>query len=161
MRKACLVLAIAALVLAGCGSGEESADDTPAPGANTTTAGRGSSGGGGGGGDHAGHGGQGGTETCDPTGTTVAIVASDIAFNTVCIAAPANQQWTLSYDNKDTLTHNIVFLESHTATDVMFRADGFPGPATKTFTVAAQKPGTYAFHCEFHPDRMMGTFVVK
>ena len=67
----------------------------------------------------------------------------------------------MSYENKDTIGHNIVFLESHTSTQVMFRADIFPGPATKTFTAGPFRPGTYAFHCEVHPNQMSGAFVVS
>ena len=150
MRKAWIALAIGALVLAGCG-GDSAEDDTPAPGAQgggTTT----------GGGEHM-HGG--GTASCSPSGTTVTITASGTKFNTDCIAAPADRQFTLNYENKDNATHNIVFLESHTATQVMFRADIFQGPATKTFSVGPFKAGTYAFHCEVHPSVMQGTFVVK
>lgn len=41
--------------------------------------------------------------------------------------------------------HNIVLLESHTATDVLFRAELVPGPKTTTFNVGALKAGTFAF----------------
>lgn len=145
MRKAWTAMATGALLLAACGS--SSSDNTPAPGASATTMG----------GDHA----MGENASCSPSGTTVSVVASGTKFNSDCIAAPANQQFTLTYENKDPLGHNIVFLESHTATQVMFRADLFQGPATKTFTVGPFKAGTYAFHCEVHPNVMMGTFVVK
>lgn len=146
MRKACTAMAIGALVLAACGGDSgENADDTPAPGASATTM------------NHA----AGANASCTPSGTAVSVVASGTKFNTDCIAAPANQQLTLSYENKDPIGHNIVFLESHTATQVMFRADIFQGPATKTFSVGPLKAGTYAFHCEVHPSVMMGTLVVK
>ncbi len=150
MRKAWIALAISALVLVGCGGDDAAEDDTPAPGAQGGTTM---------GGDHAGHGG--GTASCDPSGTTLTITASGTKFNTDCLAAPADRQFTLSYENKDSLGHNLVFLESHTATEVMFRADIFAGPATKTFSTGPFKAGTYAFHCEVHPNVMMGTFVVK
>lgn len=147
MQKAWTALAIGALFLAACGSDSgNNADDTPAPGASVTTMGHAM------GGENA---------SCTPSGTAVSVVASGTKFNSDCIAAPANQQFTLTYENKDPLGHNIVFLESHTATQVMFRADIFQGPATKTFTVGPFKAGTYAFHCEVHPNVMTGTFVVK
>jgi plastocyanin len=151
MRKAWIALAISALVLAGCGGDDAAEDDTPAPGAQGGTTM---------GGDHAGHGG-GGNASCNPSGTTLSVVASGTKFNSDCFAAPADRQFTLNFENKDNATHNLVFLESHTATQVMFRADVFQGPATKTFTVGPFKAGTYAFHCEVHPSIMQGTFVVK
>ncbi len=150
MRKSYVMLFVGGLVLAACG-GDTATDDTPAPGAQggsaTTAMGQ----------DHDG----GGNASCSPSGDTVSIVASGTKFNTDCIATPADRQFTLNYESKDTVGHNIVFLESHTATQVMFRADIFQGPATKTFTVGPFKAGAYAFHCEVHPNVMMGTFVVK
>lgn len=111
------------------------------------------------GGEHSEHGGT--TGTCSPVGTTVSVIASGTKFNTECLAAAANQPFTVSYDNRDNIAHNIVILESHTATEVLFRAEIFPGPKTSTFNVPALKAGTFAFHCEVHPSQMRGTFVVK
>lgn len=115
--------------------------------------------------DHSGQAGQSGQAAnagCTPSGTTVAVVAENTKFTTDCLAAPADQSFTINYDNKDAgITHNLVIVESHRATDVMFRAEGFKGAATMTFTAGPFKPGTYAYHCEFHPNVMKGTFVVK
>lgn len=155
MRKSFAVVAASALLLGACGGGDsESATEAGARGETTavpsTTGGDG----------HAGHAESAPTD-CSPSGTTVAVVASDTKFDTDCLAAPANQAFTLSYDNRDTIAHNIVFLESHDATDVMFRADIFTGPKKSTFEVPAMSSGTYAFHCEVHPSVMTGTLVVK
>lgn len=160
MRRSIAIAAVAAVILAACGGSEE---DSATPGsvagqsAPTTQAM-----GGGAGGEHAEHGGTPPADaSCSPSGTTVSIVASGTKFDKTCLAAPAGQPFTLSYENKDSMAHNIVFLESHTATDVLFRADIFPGPQTMTFNVGALRAGTYAFHCEVHPGAMTGTFVVK
>lgn len=101
------------------------------------------------------------TSTCSPSGNTVTIVAQGTKFNTDCLAAPANQPITLSFENKDTVAHNIAILESHSASEVMFRADIFAGPKTSSFSVGPFKPGNYAFHCEVHPQLMSGSFTVK
>jgi plastocyanin len=153
MRKAWIIVLVAALGLVGCGDdGDETAvEDIPAPGAQTTQPGVVS---------HD-HGPGAAPQGCPEASATISIVASNTKFNTDCLAGVANQPLTLTYENKDQIGHNIVFLESHTATEVMFRADIFAGPRTQTFTVAPQRPGTYAFHCEVHPGVMMGTFVVK
>ena len=98
---------------------------------------------------------------CEPSGTSLSIVASGTKFDKDCLAAPANQAVTISYENKDTIGHNLVLLKSHTSTDVLARADVFTGPRTVTLNVPGQPAGTYAFHCEVHPRVMMGTFVVK
>ncbi len=110
-------------------------------------------------GDHAGD--HGGAATCEPSGTSLSIVASGTKFDKDCLAAPANQAVTISFENKDTINHSLVILKSHTAMEPIARADVFTGPKTITLTVPGQPPGTYAFHCEVHPSVMMGTFVVK
>jgi plastocyanin len=102
-----------------------------------------------------------GEAKCEPSGTSLSIVASGTKFEKDCLAAPANQAVTISMENKDTIGHNLAVVKSHTATDVIARADIFTGPRTVTLNVPAQPAGTYAFHCEVHPNVMMGTFVVK
>lgn len=150
-RKAWTVALVAMLALVGCGGDSEEAEDIPAPGAGATTMP----------GGHT-HGGGAADTSCTPSGTTVSVVASGTKFQSECLAAPADQAFTVSFDNKDSgLTHNIVFLESHTATSVMFRADPFTGPGVRTFNAGPFRPGTYAFHCEIHPNAMSGAFVVK
>lgn len=151
-------MALAGLVLAGCGGGggEDqvvSAPTTRAGGTNTTAAAGGAD-------EHADHMGN-PTADCSPAGTTLTITVSATKFDRNCLAAPANQAFTINYDNKDQLGHNIAILESHMATDVLYRAEIFRGPRVAALNVGALKPGTYAFHCEVHPQLMSGTFVVK
>jgi plastocyanin len=159
MHKAWIPVLVVALALVGCGEGEEEADDTPAPGPNTTAAstGGGAAGGGGGAGGHD----HGSPDCTGAASTSLKIVASNTTFDTNCLVGTANQPLTLSYENKDSANHGIVFLESHTSTDPFFRVDVFSGPRTQTVTIPAQRPGTYAFHCQVHPTAMSGTFVVK
>ena len=150
-----MIGAVAGLLLAACGGdGESSAPTTSAPAQGATPAG--GTGGHGGEQGHADH-----AATCSPTGPNVSIVASNTRFDKDCLAAPAGQPFTLTYENKDSIAHNIVLLESHSATDVFFRADIFSGPKTTTHNVGALKVGTFAFHCEVHPAQMKGTLVVK
>ena len=154
MRKTWVVgFAAALLVLAGCG-GDSGTDDTPAPGAegSGTTMAAGHT-----------HGGGAANTNCSATGNSITVVASNVAFASDCIAATANQAYTVSFENKDTVTHNIVFLESHNpGAAVFFRADLVAGTSTKTFSAGPfTKAGVFAFHCEIHPDRMSGAFVVK
>lgn len=159
MRRSFAVVALWTLLLPACGDGDSnSAKDRGSSDKNAPTPGT----------EHDDeHGDEHGADgapadaDCSPTGTKVAIVAENTKFDKSCLAVPANQPFTLSYDNKDAIAHNIVFLESHDATDVMFRADIFTGPKTSTFNVDALSAGTYAFHCEVHPLVMAGTLVVK
>ena len=150
MKRLVALAAISALFLVGCGSDTDDSD--PLAGGPV-----------GGSDPHAGHTDHAGnaTSTCSPSGTTLTITASGTKFDKDCLAAPASQAFTISYDNKDNLPHNIAILESHSASEVLYRADIFQGPQVQTLRVAALKPGTYAFHCEVHPSQMSGTFIVK
>ena len=155
MRRSVVAAAAAwVLVSAACGgAADDGASPTAGEEATTTAPAHG----------HEGHDDHSGEEaaSCSPGGTTVSVVASGTRFDTDCLAAPAEKPFTLSYDNRDSLAHNIVILENHSATDVFFRADLFAGPKVSTFQVPALKAGTFAFHCEVHPTQMQGTFVVK
>jgi plastocyanin len=155
MRKAWIVVLVGALALAGCGgNGDESAqDDTPAPGAAASTVASSPA-------SHD-HGAGAGEQGCPAASTSLKIVASNTKFDTDCLAGTADQPLTLSYENKDPITHGFVLLESHSSAEPIFRVDVFTGPKTQSFTIPAQKPGTYAFHCQVHPTQMSGTFVVK
>ncbi len=107
------------------------------------------------------HGPGAGEQGCPAASVTLTIVASSTKFNTDCLAGAADQSLTLSYENKDQISHGLVLLESHNSSDPFFRVDVFAGPKTQTITIPAQKPGTYAFHCQVHPSAMSGTLIVK
>lgn len=147
MKRLVALAAVSALFLVACGGG--GTDDTdplaggPA-GGNDPMA------------DHAGN----ATADCSPSGTTLTLTASDTKFNTDCLAAPASQAFTINFDNKDQVTHNIQILESHSASEALFDAGLIPA-GQKTLDVPALKAGTIAFHCKIHPSQMSGTFVVK
>jgi len=99
--------------------------------------------------------------SCVPSGTALAVAASGTAFDRVCLAAPAGQPFTIAFDNKDSLAHNVAILESHSSTKDLFRGDVFQGPKATTYSVPALKAGSYVFHCEVHPAAMNGTFIVS
>ena len=152
MNRAWLVPLAVVMAAASCGDDEESSreatEDTAAPAGQDQH------------GDHGGGHGS-GQATCEPQGTSLALTAQNITLNTDCLAAPANQAVTIRYESKDSVTHNLAILESHTSPEPLFRGDLFQAPKTTTSSVPALRPGTYAFHCEVHPSQMQGTFVVK
>ena len=151
MRRLVALAAVSVLFLVGCGGGSDDEGDPLAGGPV------------GGGLEHGGHADHAGkpTATCEPSGTTLTITASANKFDKNCLAAPANQAFTINYENKDSRPHNIVILESHSATEAMFKADLFQGPASKTFNVPPLRPGTFAFHSDSNPAELSGTFIVK
>lgn len=151
MKRLVALAAVLALSLAGCGGDSDDDADPLAGGTGTTMAGMGDM--------HTDHAGN-ATSHCEPSGTTLTITASGTKFNTDCLAAPANQAFTVNYDNKDQIAHNLTILESHSASEALFDA-GLVQPGAKTLNVPALKAGTFAFHCKIHPGQMSGTFIVK
>ena len=149
MRRLAAVAAVLALSLAACGGGSD--DDTdPLAGGSASN-------------DHAGHADHMGnpTATCEPSGTTLSLTAQGTKFNTNCLAAPADRPFTVNFDNKDQTVHNLMILESHSASEALFDGEIITGPGIKTLNVPALRAGTFAFHCKIHPGQMSGTFIVK
>jgi len=98
--------------------------------------------------------------TCRPSGSSVSISAENSRFSTDCLAAPANEPITISFDNKDDgVPHNVDILSS--SAQSMFKGQIITGSRDVTYHVGALKPGTYEFRCDVHPDSMQGTFIVK
>jgi len=148
MRRLVALVGMSALLLVGCGG--ESDDSDPLAGGPGTTADAHA---------HADHAGN-PTAHCEPSGTTLTLVAQGTKFNVNCLAAPANQAFTINFENKDSTAHNIQILESHSASQALFDAEIIT-TGTKTLNVQALRAGTFAFHCKIHPGQMSGTFIVK
>lgn len=86
-----------------------------------------------------------------PPSSTAAITVRDFAYGTpVVVAAGAR----VSVTNMDSAEHTVTS-DDGSAFDVDVKGGG----GTATFTAPSQ-PGTYAFHCTFHPG-MHGTLTVK
>lgn len=142
---------LAALVLlAACAGGTNSGAPNPPTGAAPVAATQAGGGGGGSGG------------ACAPSGTTVTVSAKSLAFDASCLAAPAGQAFTISFDNKDSgVPHNVAIFTNSSATKALFTGAVITGPKTVTYHVPALQAGTYYFRCNVHPTTMHGTFVVK
>lgn len=99
--------------------------------------------------------------TCKPSGTSLQISAHDIKFDKNCLAAPAGQAFTITFDNQDAgVPHDVAIYTNSSATTTLFKGAIVTGPATTTYHVPALKAGTYYFRCDIHPTQMFGTFVV-
>lgn len=94
----------------------------------------------------------------------VTVVAQGVAFVTNCIQVPADQPFTIHFDNRDPATvgqHNIaIFQSAADLTAALFRGDLVTGPATMDYRVDALKTGEYFFHCDVHPT-MTGKVIAK
>lgn len=149
MKRMCaLALALASIfVLAACGSSDNGSKPAAA-GPSTTSGGE--------------HGHQAVGESCEPAGTSLEIVAKNVKFDKKCLAAPAEQAFTLTLDNKDNgIPHNVAIFRNADMSDRLFTGKTFPGDEKMTYEVKALPPGEYHFHCDAHPDLMEGIFVVR
>jgi plastocyanin len=132
--KMTVVLAMAAaLMVASCGGGSGNNDD-PTIGAAGST--------------------------CTPTGTLVSISADNLKYDKACLAVTANQDFTIDFDNKEGLPHDVVILKDDNSSDSLFSGSVVTGPKKVAYQVKAMAPGTYRFHCSVHPTQMRGTFIV-
>ncbi len=151
MRRLFVVAVVAALLLAGCG---DDGDTETSGGTATTAAGQHD--------DGHDHGAAGGEPTCEPSGTSLRITAKDTKFDTNCLAAPAGQLFTVTFENTDSIPHSLAVLKTHTSSEKLFEGvDVFTGPRTVTVEGPALEAGNYAFHCTVHPTVMQGSFIVK
>jgi plastocyanin len=100
------------------------------------------------------------TASCSPNGTALSITAFDNKFDKDCLAAPANQAFTIDFSNLDRgIPHNLAIYQDETASKTFFKGDLVDGPGKATYTVPGLSEGTLFFRCDPHPE-MNGTFVV-
>lgn len=100
---------------------------------------------------------------CEPKGTELHITAEDIAFDTHCLAAPADTPFSIVFEDRDgpEAPHNVSIAADEGWTDVLFTGEIIEGPRTVTYQVPALPAGTHRFRCDVHPiPAMSGTFVV-
>jgi plastocyanin len=136
-RLAILATVAALVLLTACGQG----DDPPASATAAPT--------------------EGTPITCRPAGDEIAVVAEGSAFDKDCLAATANQPFTIRLDNRDSLRHNIeIYSIASDGPEMLFHGPMFIGPKTRTFDVDALPAGTYYFDCQAHTG-MGGTFIVE
>jgi plastocyanin len=102
-----------------------------------------------------------GEPACTPAGAALSIAAHDKKFDKDCLAAPADQGFTIGFDNQDpAVPHNVAIYDVAHGGKALFKGDIIFGPSKVTYSVPAQPAGTYQFRCDPHDETMIGTFVV-
>jgi plastocyanin len=83
-------------------------------------------------------------------------------YSPTTLSAKSGSQVTIHFTNSDpTIQHNFVLFNGRTATaPVLFTGPPVTGPGSIDYTFSAPPPGTYFFHCQFHPTTMQGTLTV-
>ncbi len=98
--------------------------------------------------------------TCTPSGTALRIVANNLHFDRDCLAAPANQPFTITLNNQENgIPHNISIYPDGQGGNALFKGDIVTGVQTTVYRVRGLPAGTYYFQCDVHPD-MNGALVV-
>jgi cytochrome c oxidase subunit 2 len=94
-----------------------------------------------------------------PGAAQVKLVAKGIAFDQTKLEVPANQAFSLTLDNQDTVQHNVSIARGG---QVVFRGEIIAGGKSITYKVPALPPGDYVFQCDVHPvPAMTGTLTAK
>jgi plastocyanin len=88
----------------------------------------------------------------------VTLEAFNITFTQTTLTAPAGRPFTVAFDNRDAVPHNLDIRDA--AGTSMFMGDIVTGPKVVVYEVPALPAGTYPFICTVHPG-MTGTLTVK
>ncbi len=97
---------------------------------------------------------------CSPAGATLQITAKNLQFDKDCLAAPANQAFTIQFRNDDGgQPHNVAIYTDKSAGKHLLHGEIITGGKETTYKGTALEAGTYYFRCDVHPN-MNGTFVV-
>ncbi|MHB8891983.1 MAG: cupredoxin domain-containing protein, partial [Candidatus Limnocylindrales bacterium] len=86
------------------------------------------------------------------------LAAQGITYLETSITVPAGKPFTLAFDNRDTVPHNVEIKDAGGAS--LFQGEIFSGPAVKVYDVPALAAGQYPFVCTVHPN-MTGTVTAK
>jgi plastocyanin len=99
--------------------------------------------------------------TCAPSGTALRIEAQNLHFDRDCLAAPADESFTLTLDNQENgIPHNVSIYENGQQANALFKGDPVTGVQSTVYEVPALPAGIYYFQCDIHPD-MAGALVVR
>jgi plastocyanin len=90
-------------------------------------------------------------------GEAVEISAVNIKFEQTEVSAPADAPFTIRFDNKEAVPHNVEIKDA--AGMSLFKGEIVTGPVVVDYAVPALAAGTYQFVCTVHPN-MIGTLVV-
>lgn len=104
-----------------------------------------------------------GAPTCSPAGTELRIqtpTEQTHTFSAECLAAPANEPFTIEYTNEDRSFHGQHNIEIKDGGESLFKGRTIAGNGTTiTYQVPALPSGVYEFVCTRHPF-MKGTLFV-
>ena len=100
------------------------------------------------------------TQAADVTpASSFNVVAEDIEFDTDTLVAAAGEEIVISFENRDSATHNIAVYTEKDG-DVIYRGELFTGDDTREYRFDTPSEGVYYFRCDAHPE-MDGVFIAR
>lgn len=81
----------------------------------------------------------------------ITMSAENLEFSASCIEVPADTAFTITFENKEDVPHNIAIFTDDSKSDDLFKGEIVTG-TTVTYNVPALPAGEYYFDCEVHPD---------
>lgn len=102
--------------------------------------------------------GGGGTPAPSLPAADATIAAQNIAFSSSTLTIPAAKPFTLAFDNREAVPHNVAIKDA--AGTVLFKGEIVTGPRIVVYNVPAIPAGEYTFFCSVHAN-MTGTVTAK
>ena len=81
----------------------------------------------------------------------VTLSAESLAFSASCIEVPADTAFTITFENKEDVPHNVAIFTDDSKSEDLFKGE-IVTATTVTYNVPALPAGEYYFDCEVHPD---------
>lgn len=88
----------------------------------------------------------------------VVVSAAGVAFDTTELSLPADEETTITFNNDDSVDHNISIYEEQGGNE-LFKGEIIGGGSSVDYAVPALPEGEYYFQCDIHP-AMNGAAVV-
>jgi plastocyanin len=93
---------------------------------------------------------------------TLTLVGQNNVFVPQALQAPAGRPISVTFDNRDTVVHNVRFYGGPTSSSPSIGATPLSiGPSVDTVLLGELAPGSYYFRCDTHPTTMTGTLTVN
>jgi cytochrome c oxidase subunit 2 len=98
-----------------------------------------------------------------PEDTSPGQIAADrVAFDKPCLTAQAGKPFTLKFDNKEAVPHNVsIFKGGDANSGTAFQGEIVTGPTVVDYQVPALQRGRHFYRCDVHPEAMTGTLVAR
>ena len=97
------------------------------------------------------------TAAVDPNSPV--IVAEAMKFSTPNVTAPAGKAFALTFENKESVPHNVSIFTDASASQRLFEGEIFSS-GSRVHQVPALAAGSYFFRCDLHQE-MTGTIVAE